>query len=56
MNPLAKPLANRPSLLRQSVGYALTAGLIVLSLCGCAGKQPKQPTTVKEFLSQPRPE
>lgn len=34
----------------------LILALISLSIIGCASKPKKQPDTIKEFLSQPRPE
>lgn len=56
MNLFTMPFAGRSSVLIQALGYGLAASLIVLSLGGCASKQPPPPKTVKDFLKQPRPE
>lgn len=52
-------MTNNPARLPQylkKVGAFLLVASLALSMAGCAGKQPKQPSTVKEFLSQPRPQ
>lgn len=46
-----KPIRTLPRLL---VCGVIAAGLLVLNAVGCASKT-KPPSTVKEFLAQPRP-
>jgi type IV pilus biogenesis protein CpaD/CtpE len=44
-----------PPYVRGAMALVVLA-LISLSIAGCATKPKKQPDTIKEFLSQPRPE
>jgi hypothetical protein len=55
MTYLTNSWEKRPEWLPQALLLGLLAiGVLLGSLAGCASK-PKPPSTVKEFLSQPRP-
>ncbi|HEV3343112.1 MAG TPA: hypothetical protein VG125_22255 [Pirellulales bacterium] len=53
--PQAAGRANWPQSLAHAIAYALIA-LLALSHAGCVSKPTKQPSTVQEFLKQPRPQ
>ncbi|HWB10773.1 MAG TPA: hypothetical protein VG826_16200 [Pirellulales bacterium] len=51
----AHKLPKWPQFFLQAAAYAILA-LLALSQVGCATKRPPQPSTVQEFLKQPRPQ
>jgi hypothetical protein len=53
--PRADGRAKWPQSLAHALAYALIA-LLALSQAGCASKPKTQPSTVQEFLAQPRPQ